>query len=150
MKIKFNVDLVGAIVFFTIAAVIWCLIPSQIVVKGNDQITSQSFPRIIIGLMGICSVSLIIKEVIKILKKQPVKEIEIDLKEEGKSLVVIMMLVGYWGLLHFLPFLLVSLIFASVMLMFFKCKNWKYYVIVGAIIILVTIVFQNALNVRLP
>ncbi|GKX29689.1 hypothetical protein SH1V18_21690 [Vallitalea longa] len=150
MKIKIKQELVGAILFFTVAAVIWFLIPSQIAVKGNEQISSQTFPRLIIGLMGLCSGFIIIKEIVKIIKKQPVKEIEINLREERKSLAVILMLLGYWLLLHVLPFMLVSLIFGGVMLVFFKCKNWKYYVTVSVIIIAVTLVFQNALNVELP
>lgn len=150
MKIKIKQDLVGAITFLILGLVIWFLIPSQIKLTNQDMINSQTFPRLIIGLMIICSAYLVVIEVIKIIKKQPVKEAIIDLKQEGKSILMILMLVIYWVMLHWLPFMITSLIFAGGMLLFFKCKNWKYYAIVGTTIIAITVMFQNVLSVKLP
>lgn len=150
MKFKFKQDLVGAIVFLISSLIIWFMIPYQIKLTHSEVINSQTFPRLIIGLMIVCSLYLIIVQIIKIIKKEPVKEVEINLKEEGKSLFVVGLLIAYWGVLHILPFIIASLIFAAIFLIFFKCKNWKYYGIVFSTIILITIVFQNLLNVKLP
>ena len=69
MKIKFKQDLVGGIVFLIVSLVIWFMMPSQIKINTTDAINSQSFPRVIIGLMMVCSIYLIIVQVIKIIKK---------------------------------------------------------------------------------
>lgn len=150
MKIKFKQDLVGGIVFLIVSLVIWFMMPSQIKINTTDTINSQSFPRVIIGLMMVCSIYLIIVQVIKIIKKIPVKEVEIDLKQEGKCVLMIGMIAAYWLMLHFLTFMAASLIFAGAILVFFKCKNWKYYGIVFTSIIVITLVFQNLLGVKLP
>lgn len=150
MKFKFKQDLVGAIIFFVFSCIIWFMIPYQIKLTNNDAINSQTFPRLIIGLMMCCSIYLISVQVIKMIKKEPVKEVEINLKDEAKSLLVIGMLIAYWGALHILPFFVASLLFAGAFLIFFKCKNWKYYGIVFSTIIVITILFQNVLNVKLP
>lgn len=150
MKFKFKQDLIGAALFLAVATVIWLLIPSQIIVNEGYLINSQTFPRLIIGLMWISSLYLLVVEVIKIIRKEPVKELEVYIKEEFKSLIVIGLLVVYWGMLHWLTFMAASIIFGVAMLIFFKDKNWKHYAIVVTTIVVITIVFQNVLNVKLP
>ena len=150
MKIKFKQDLVGGIVFLIVSLIIWFMMPSQIKINTTDTINSQSFPRVIIGLMMICSIYLIIVQVVKMIRKAPVKEVEIDFRQEGKCILMIGMIAGYWIMLHFLTFMAASLIFSGLILVFFKCKNWKYYGIVFTSIIVITLVFQNLLGVKLP
>lgn len=150
MKIKMKQDLVGAISFLILGLILWFLMPYQIKLTNADTINSQTFPRLIVGLMILCSMYLLIIEIIKMIKKQPVREVIVDLKQEGKSILVILMLIAYWGALHWVPFMITSLIFAGGMLLFFKCKNWRYYAIVGTTIIIITVMFQNVLNVKLP
>lgn len=150
MKIKLKQDLIGAVSFLIFGLVLWFLMPYQIKLKNPDVINSQTFPRLIVGIMIVCSSYLFIVEVIKIVKKQQVREIVIDVKQEGKSFLIIAMLLAYWGLLHWLPFMVTSILFGVGMLFFFKCRNWRYYAIVSATIITITIMFQNILNVKLP
>lgn len=151
MKIRFRQDLVGSIVFLIFSLVLWFLIPYQIKVTEDDElITAQTFPRLVIGLMILCCVILFIKEVIKLIRKQPTKMAELDFTRETRSLVVVLLLVVYWGLLHWLPFIVSSTIFSVLLLIFFQCKNWKYYAIVIAVIVSVSLFFQNLLNVSLP
>lgn len=150
MKIKIKQNLIGSILFLIISTVIWSLIPYQIKANPGNLINSQTFPRVIIGLMWICSLYLFVVEIVKIIKKQPVREIEICIKEESRSLVVIGMLVGYWLMLYWLTFMASSIIFATVMLLFFKNKNWKHYAVVISTIVVITVLFQNVLHVKLP
>ncbi|OOR98559.1 tricarboxylate transporter [Canicola haemoglobinophilus] len=151
MTIRFRQDLVGSIVFLIFSLVLWFLIPYQIKVTEDDElITAQTFPRLVIGLMILCCVILFIQEIIKVIRKQPTKMAEINLPHEARSLVVVLLLVLYWGLLHWLPFIVSSTIFSVLLLIFFQCKNWKYYAIVIAVIVSVSLFFQNLLNVSLP
>lgn len=150
MKLKFNQDLIGSTLFLILSIIIWLMIPSQIKANEGYLITSQTFPRVIVGLMGLSSLYLFIKEIIKVIKKEPVTKVEIYIKEEFKSIVVILLLIGYWIILHWLTFMASSIIFGICMLVFYKNKNWKYYGIVVVSIVLITIVFQNLLGVNLP
>lgn len=151
MKITLRQDLLGALLFLVVSAVLWVLMPSQIIVSDPDEvITAQTFPRLIIGLMGACSAILLIKEIIKLIRKQPAKMVEIRLAEEAHSLFLVLTLVFYWGLLHWFPFMVASTLFAFVLLAFFHCKNWKYYAIVAAFSVLLSFFFQNLLHISLP
>ncbi|MDO4697918.1 MAG: tripartite tricarboxylate transporter TctB family protein [Pasteurellaceae bacterium] len=151
MKIRFRQDLVGSLIFLIVSLVLWFLMPYQIKVTEDDElITAQTFPRLVIGLMIVCCVILLVKELIKLVRKQPTKMAEFDLTRESRSLIVILLLVLYWGLLHWLPFIVSSIIFSYLLLIFFQCKNWKYYAIVTTVIVAVSLFFQNLLNVSLP
>lgn len=150
MKITFRQDLVGAVVFLTVSAILWFLIPYQIVTDEDDVITAQTFPRLIIGLMALCSAVLLIKELTKLIRKQPSKMVEIHFQQELRSLFIVGLLVLYWGLLHWLPFMFASILFAYCCLLFFRCHKWHYYAIVTAVIVSVSLFFQHFLNVSLP
>ncbi|NBI12985.1 tripartite tricarboxylate transporter TctB family protein [[Haemophilus] felis] len=151
MKITFRQDLVGSVVFLVVSITLWLLIPYQILIEDEEEIiTAQTFPRLIIGLMGICSAILLVKELIKYFRKQPVKMVELNFQQEGRALTVVVLLVAYWGILHWLPFMLSSILFSVLLLLFFNCRNWKYYAIVISIVVSVSIFFQHFLNVSLP
>lgn len=150
MKLSLRQDLVGACIFLILSLVLWFFIPIQILVEEDDTITAQTFPRLIIGLMALCSFILLIKELLKWLRKEPVKRIEIHLRQELHSFIIFSLLVGYWIILNWLPFMPASLIFATLLLCFFQCRNWRYYAIIFIVIISVSLLFQNVLNVNLP
>lgn len=86
MKITFRQDLVGSVVFLMVSITLWLLMPYQILIEDEEEIiTAQTFPRLIIGLMGICSAILLIKELIKYFRKQPVKMVELNFQQEGQA-----------------------------------------------------------------
>lgn len=151
MKITFRQDLVGSLVFLLFSLGLWLLIPSQIIVTDTEEIiTAQTFPRLIIGLMGFCSLILLVKELLKLFRKEEAKMVEIDLRQESLSLVIIGLLILYWAMLFWLPFMLSSIIFGSLLLLFFNCRKWHYYAIVAVVVIALSLFFQNLLNVSLP
>lgn len=150
MKITFRQDLIGAVFFLILSITLWWLIPHQIVIDDHEGITAQTFPRLIIGLMGCCSLILLIKEVIKYLRNEPSKMVTLTLKDELNALVVVVLLVLYWIMLHGLSFMLSSIIFACLMLLFFRCRNWSYYAIVSVVILSVAMIFEHLLHISLP
>lgn len=151
MKITFRQDLVGALVFLILSISLWLLIPYQIMLTDDDEIiTAQTFPRLVIGLMGLCSLILLVKELIKWFYKQPVKMVELHLYQEARTLIVIGLLILYWAMFQFLPFMIASIIFSVLLLLFFRCKNWIYYAIVISVVLFVSFFFQYVLNVSLP
>lgn len=150
MLIKFNKNLVGSILFLLISITLWLMIPYQIVLKHDREINSQTFPRLVIGLMGVISLVMVIKEIIAIVKHMERAYLVINIKEEYKSWIMLGNIILYWVMLFWIPFLYASLIFASAVLVMYQCKKWTYYVITFSFIITVTLLFEHVLNVNLP
>ncbi|EGP04307.1 hypothetical protein GEW_10121 [Pasteurella multocida subsp. gallicida str. Anand1_poultry] len=93
---------------------------------------------------------MLVKEIIKIIRKQPSKMVTLTLSEELNASIVILLLVLYWFMLYWLPFMVSSIIFAFLMLLFFRCRNWQYYAIVATVITAVSFIFEYLLNISLP
>ncbi|WP_300356901.1 tripartite tricarboxylate transporter TctB family protein [Fusobacterium sp.] len=150
MKYKIKVNIVGGAIFIILSMILWFLIPSQIPITSDGVITSRSFPRLIVLLMFFSSLFIFVSDVIKLISKRPVNEVEVCLKEEGKAAIVCVLLVAYAFLLDKIGFMIASIVYCYSMLLFFKCKNWKYYAIVTIICVAVTYIFKNILLVQLP
>lgn len=150
MKYKIKVNIVGGAIFLILSMILWYLIPSQIPINGDAVITSRSFPKLIVLLMFFSSLFIFVSDILKMISKRPVNEVEVNIKEEGKAAVVCVLLVLYAFLLDKIGFMIASIIYCYLMLLFFKCKNWKYYLIVTIICVAVTYIFKNILLVQLP
>ncbi len=150
MKYKIKVNIVGGAIFIILSMILWYLIPSQIPINSDGIITSRSFPRLIVLLMFFSSLFIFVSDIIKLISKRPVNEVEVNLKEEGRAAVVCVLLVAYAFLLNKIGFMIASIVYCYSMLIFFKCKNWKYYIIVTIICMAVTYIFKNILLVQLP
>ena len=150
MKYKIKVNIVGGAIFIILSMILWYLIPSQIPINSDGIITSRSFPRLIVLLMFFSSLFIFVSDIIKLISKHPVNEVEVNLKEEGRATVVCVLLIAYAFLLNKIGFMIASIAYCYSMLMFFKCKNWKYYIIVTIICMAVTYIFKNILLVQLP
>ena len=150
MKYKIKVNIVGGAIFLILSMILWYLIPSQIPINGDAVITSRSFPKLIVLLMFFSSLFIFVSDILKMISKRPVNEVEVNIKEEGKAAVVCVLLVLYAFLLDKIGFMVASIIYCYLMLLFFKCKNWKYYLIVTIICVAVTYIFKNILLVQLP
>ena len=150
MKYKIKVNIVGGAIFLILSMILWYLIPSQIPTNGDAVITSRSFPKLIVLLMFFSSLFIFVSDLIKVMRKQPVQEVEVKLAEEGRAVIVCLLLIAYAFLLNIIGFMFASIIYCYSMLAFFKSKNWKYYLIVTVICVAVTYIFKNILLVQLP
>ncbi len=150
MKYKIKVNIVGGAIFIILSMTLWFLIPSQIPITSDGVITSRSFPRLIVLLMFFSSLFIFVSDIVKLISKRPVNEVKVCLKEEGKAVVVCVLLVAYAFLFDKIGFMVASIVYCYSMLLFFKCKNWKYYAIVTIICVAVTYIFKNILLVQLP
>src|SRR5699024_14268 len=151
MKMKIYKEFVGAVLFLGVSTVLWWLIPSQIELSKNaEAINSQTFPKMIVGLMWIASLILLVREIWRMVRQKSVKVMLLDLQEESRSLLIIGLLMLYWGLLYVLPFLGASLIFALLFLYLSHCRKWLYYLIVVLTILSISLVFESVLRVSLP
>ena len=150
MNYKIKINVVGGIIFLILAMILWYLIPSQIPVTTDAVITSRSFPKLIEVVMIFSRLLILVNDLIKIARKLPVQEVEVNLKEEGRAVITCVLLILYAVLLNIIGFLFASIAYCCAMLAFFKCKNWKYYLTVIIICTLVTYIFKNILLVQLP
>lgn len=148
MKLKTN--LVGGGLFLSISIIIWFLIPSQIALTQNSSINSQTFPKIIVGISIVSSILLILKELIKIIKKEPTEEIKITFSNEIKVIIMLIFLMIYVFLFEYIDFLFSSIIYSFLTLMYYRSKNIKYYISIALVCLIVNYIFKNLLLVQLP
>lgn len=59
MKIRYNREIISGAIFVVLSAVLWFLIPVQVQTLEKTPINAQTFPRIAIGGMFLCSVGLL-------------------------------------------------------------------------------------------
>ena len=55
MKIRYNREIISGAIFVVLSAVLWFLIPVQVQTLEKTPINAQTFPRIAIGGMFLCS-----------------------------------------------------------------------------------------------
>lgn len=97
-EISIPTDLAGSILFFLLGAVLFFMLPSQVPISENDVINGRVFPKLLFSLMMICSAVLIIQNIIKISKKQPVQVSTFNLLTEVKALMILTIL--FYHLFH--------------------------------------------------
>ena len=85
MKYKIKVNIVGGAIFLILSMILWYLIPSQIPINGDAVITSRSFPKLIVLLMFFSSLFIFVSDILKMISKRPVNEVEVNIKEEGNQ-----------------------------------------------------------------
>lgn len=83
MKYKIKVNIVGGAIFIILSLILWFLIPSQIPINNDGIITSRSFPRLIVLIMFFSSLFIFVSDILKMISKRPVNEVEVNIKEEG-------------------------------------------------------------------
>ena len=64
MKIRYNREIISGAIFVVLSAVLWFLIPVQVQTLEKTPINAQTFPRIAIGGMFLCSVGLLLEVIL--------------------------------------------------------------------------------------
>ncbi len=148
-QIRIPVDLTVGILFFVFAAVVLLIMPQQVAVSERDVVNGRAFPRLLMILMMVCCALLIGKEVVKIIKKQPLEYKTINLLVEIKALVILAILLVSYLLAKWADLFVVGAVFCAVaFLVYFRCKKPLYYVITVGLAVGIWAVFRFLLNVR--
>ena len=148
-EISIPIDLAGSILFFILGAVLFLMLPSQVPLSENDVINGRVFPRLLFSLMMICSAVLIIQNVIKISKKQPIQVRTFNLLTEVKALMILAILFITYLICRITNLFVLGAVFCSIMfLVYFRCKKWFYYAITIGMAILIWVAFRFGLNVK--
>lgn len=141
-------NLVSGLLFMSVAAVVWFLIPRQIAIPANGTVITDPsfFPKVftvalfIVGTVIVVVSALFHKEVL----------IQVDTTKQLHMLIYLGMLIVFGILMNIVGFLIASIIFGTGSLIFFRCRKKSYYVITALAAIIVFIGFKYLLNIDLP
>lgn len=148
-EISIPVDLTAGILFFAIAAVIMLIMPSQVAISDNDVVNGRAFPSLLMWVMMLCSGILIVKEVYKLITRQPLERKAINLLTELKALVIFGILLITFLLSKLTGQFIVGALFCSLSFLFyFRCKKPLYYGITLTLTVLIWAAFKFVLNVN--
>ncbi len=148
MNIRIRTNLVSGIIFLLFSIILLVIIPVEIqqTYQQNQYIDAKAIPQMIGVFMLIVSIYLILKGTL--LKKEVIKEYE--LRPEVMGLVFILVLALYVFLIGILGFLVSSLLLAAFTLFYEKVRNWKLWVIVLAMVLVVYFAFTAGLGINFP
>ena len=143
MKIRYNREIISGAIFVVLSAVLWFLIPVQVQTLEKTPINAQTFPRIAIGGMFLCSVGLLL-EGIFVREKQ-----ELYVTKES-SVVFALLLIAYCFLIGHLGYIVSTILLVLAVMMFYKARKWYYYAIPLGMVGIVYYVFKVLLHISLP
>lgn len=142
-------DLVGAILFFALGAFLFLIMPEQVSVSESDVVNGRVFPRLLFLLMMICSLILIIQNVSKLLRKEPVQTYTFHLLTEIKALLILGILIMTYLICKVTDLFVLGAVFCAVsFLLYFRCRKKSYYVITLGLAVMIWAAFCFGLNVK--
>ena len=145
---KVPTDLLGGVIFLVFGLAMLYIIPLQIEVKKKELVNGQAFPKLLMYIMIACSVILIVNQVLKMLRKEPVKTTTINLLVEVKAVLIFLSMIVFWLVAEKTGnFAIGSAVFGVLMLFFFRCKKPLYYAIVLIAAVAIWAAFRFGLGV---
>ncbi len=145
---KVPTDLLGGVIFLVFGLLMLYIIPLQIEVKKKELVNGQAFPKLLMYIMIACSIVLIVTQVIKMLRKEPVKTTTINLLVEVKAVLIFLSMIVFWLVAEKTGnFAIGSAVFGVLMLFFFRCKKPLYYAIVLVAAVVIWAAFRFGLGV---
>lgn len=141
-------DLVGGVLFLIFGIVMLLVIPGQIEVGKKEVVTGRAFPDLLMIILIACSAILVLTQVVKLIRHQPVKVTKLNLLTEVRALLIFAFMLIYFFVCQWTNnFAIGSCVFGLLMLLFFRCKKPLYYAIVLAAAVLIWVAFRYGLNV---
>ena len=145
---KVPTDLLGGVLFLILGFVMLYIIPLQVEVKKKELINGRAFPNLLMYVMIACSIILIVNQVLKMMRKEPLKTTTINLLVEEKALLIFLSMVIFWLIAEGTGvFAIGAAIFGLLMLFIFRCKKPLYYVIVLIAAVAIWAAFRFGLGV---
>lgn len=148
MEWKVPTDLLGGVIFLLFGLAMLYIIPMQIEIKKKELVNGQAFPNLLMYVMVACSIILIVNQVLKLLRKEPVKTTTINLLVEVKAVLIFLAMIVFWLVAEKSGnFAVGSAVFGLLMLFIFRCKKPMYYAIVLAAAVVIWAAFRFGLGV---
>jgi len=147
MKLKIPTNLCAGIFSIVLAVAIWLAIPYQIGSAGNSVATDpRLFPQIFCVLISIVGVVLIVNSTV--FHREDYKTV--DVKLQGMKLIYYVVLAAYVVCMGKFGFLIPSVVFAVVTLLFYRCRKPLYYAVAVCFAVALYLVFTHVLGVHFP
>lgn len=148
-EFRIPTDLATGIIFLLFSIVLLVIMPQQVAISEKDLINGRAFPSLVCYVMMVCSAVLIVKDVIKLVKKQPLEVKVINMKTEGKALILFGIIYISYLIAKVTDLFVIGGIFCCVgFLAYFRAKKPSYYAITIAITVAVWAGFRFALGVE--
>lgn len=146
MKIKTN--LCGGVFFVVLGAILWLLIPTQIVISSDIPLleSAKIAPMLAIGMMVLCGLVLIIQSLV--FKSEHI--VTINFKEQRVALVIIGTMILYAALIYFVGYLIGTVVVIVLMLLLYKERRPISYIVLIIIGVLVYFLFKSVFHINLP
>lgn len=149
-KFKLYPSLAGSALFMALSLFILTVMPSQIKINPDMAINARTFPTILAFIMMGGAIINLLKDLYKLSRKKNLPYSELCLFTEIKALILLCFLSIYAILMPLIGFIASSVVYGILMLNFFRIKNWKYYLLVTLLAVIIGLLFKNILHVRLP
>lgn len=145
---KVPTDLLGGVIFLIFGLVMLRIIPQQIEIKKKELVNGQAFPNLLMYIMIACSIVLIVNQVIKLMRKEPIKTTTINLLVEVKAVFIFLCMIVFWLVAEKTGnFAIGAVVFGVLMLCLFRCRKPLYYVIVLLAAVAIWAAFRFGLGV---
>lgn len=146
---RYPADLITGILFLIFSIVIMLIMPQQVAVSDKDVIDGRAFPTLLMYMMMAGSVTLILKEVYKLVTKKSLEMKTLNLLVEVKALIIILILLGTYFIAKVTDLFVLGAIFCCLaFLIFFRTKKKSYYVITLVIAVAIWATFRFVLGVH--
>lgn len=124
-KAIYNSDRSGrSHIIFALGAFLFLIMPEQVSVSESDVVNGRVFPRLLFLLMMICSLILIIQNVSKLLRKEPVQTYTFHLLTEIKALLILGILIMTYLICKVTDLFVLGAVFCAVsFLLYFRCRK---------------------------
>lgn len=148
-EITIPTDLVAGVVFFIFGIILLLCVPSQTTVGKDEVVSGAAFPTYLCYIMIGGSVLVAIRNIIKIIRKEPVDTKTINALVEVKALIIFGILVVFWLICNLTDLFVIGAIWCAVaFLVFFRCKKKSFYIITLAFAVGIWAAFRFILGVN--
>ena len=148
-EITIPTDLVAAAVFFVFGIMLLLIVPHQVTVGQDEVVSGAAFPTYLCYLMIGGSLIVGIRNIVKMVRKEPVETKTINALVEVKALIIFGILVMFWVICSLTDLFVLGALFCAIaFLLFFRCKKKSYYFITVAFAVGIWAAFRFILNVN--
>lgn len=148
-KITLPTDIIGAVLFMILAIALLAVMPNQVPVSETDVINGRVFPTMLMVLMIFCCGILLVQNIMKMVKKEPLHTCTLNLLTEVKALIILAILFVTYLICKVTDLFVLGAVFCCLgFLAYFRCRKKLYYAITISLAVVIWAAFRFGLNVR--
>ena len=147
-EIRVPIDLTAGIVAILFSLFIFAVMPDQVAILEKDVVNGRAFPTLLMSVMLICGIVLVGREILKLMRKQPLEWKVINVQTEAKALVIFLILFFTYFLSRLTGLFVIGAVFCCIgFLLYFRCRKKSYYALTITLAVIIWAVFRFVLNV---